>query len=1067
MRAEEALSADSAWAHAVGQLVGPYDFAADTTHWYGLALYSCPLGSGHRTTAGAGMRHGLWQTFGVHDGLPSSFVGSITQDRDGSIWFTTDGAVCRFDGESFTTYGPEDGMPGWASEAVAGPRGDLWLLFWGHVAHLDGERITHLTVDDGLSDGRYFSVCVDRQDNVWIGGKGTVHRFDGQTVIAHGSEEGLPDAQVGAIVQGRDGGLWLAAGSEICRFDGKRFTVLTPADGFVRVYPSEEREAWYHGIESAMVDDRGRVWFATMGDGVVSYDGEGFTRFTTADGLVGDFVHSVTRDLQGNLWFGTQSSGVSRYDGEGFTSITVDDGLGGNQVNCLFTDRDGYVWFGAGSGGLSRYDGVQFTHLTPASGMPSSFVFGAAQDRHGRLWFGARDGLCRLDGDELQVFTTEDGLAGSRVTSILEDSRGEMWFGMSWLYGGRGVTRYNGEEFVVYTEDDGLASDHVQGIAEDSEGHLWFATPKGASRYDGGGFTTFTSADGLMGDYVNTSTPGSEGDLWFGTQAGLSRYRGGGFKHVMDDEGKGLTQVRAIHRDRAGVLWFASREGLSRYDGAALTTMAADVALPGGSLWGGSICDDDRGRLWIAAWGLGVCAYDGEVLQILSRRDGLTDNGTQTILEADDGTLWITSDGGVTGYRPGTTPPRVRVTEVVADQSYGPVSSIALPSTQRFVRLGFQGRSLTTRPGQMVYLYRLSGHDEEWRQTRDNHVEYTGLPRGTYLFEVKAVDRDLNYSVEAAQVRVEIRPPYGLISLSCGLGLALVAVALAGTSAFRRRRALLREQAERLRAQELLNQELEEELQTAHDMQMRLMPEGPPQVEGLDVAGRCVPYNHVGGDLYQYFVDDGRLSVCVADVTGHAMEAAVPVMVFSGILESEIAHGHSPGELFGILNRTLHRRLDSRTFVCFSLAEIDVEPTSRAGTRALRLCNSGIPYLLHYRAASHDVVEVQIDAYPLGVRADTEYASVQVDLAPGDRVVFCSDGIAEAANARDEVLGFERAAAAVRTGCAEELSAEAIIDRLIGQVQAFAGDRPLEDDMTVVVVGVQVWEQSSPNTHDP
>jgi len=73
----------------------------------------------------------------------------------------------------------------------------------------------------------------------------------------------------------------------------------------------------------------------------------------------------------------------------------------------------------------------------------------------------------------------------------------------------------------------------------------------------------------------------------------------------------------------------------------------------------------------------------------------------------------------------------------------------------------------------------------------------------------------------------------------------------------------------------------------------------------------------------------------------------------------------------------------------------------------------------------------------------------------GDRIVFCSDGIAEAANAQEELFGFERTAETIHQGCAEGVSAEALIDRLIGAVQDFAGDATQGDDMTVVVLKVE------------
>lgn len=169
-------------------------------------------------------------------------------------------------------------------------------------------------------------------------------------------------------------------------------------------------------------------------------------------------------------------------------------------------------------------------------------------------------------------------------------------------------------------------------------------------------------------------------------------------------------------------------------------------------------------------------------------------------------------------------------------------------------------------------------------------------------------------------------------------------------------------------------QELEEELQTARQLQMSLMPSESPQIAGFDIAGRCETVNHVGGDFFQYFAQDGKLSVCLADVTGHAMEAAVPVMMFSGILESEIKHDYELGELYASLNQTLHSKLDSRTFVCFTMGELDTT------TRTMRLANGGCPYPYHYQAATGEIAELEVDTYPLGVRAEATYPVVEAAL---------------------------------------------------------------------------------------
>ena len=250
-------------------------------------------------------------------------------------------------------------------------------------------------------------------------------------------------------------------------------------------------------------------------------------------------------------------------------------------------------------------------------------------------------------------------------------------------------------------------------------------------------------------------------------------------------------------------------------------------------------------------------------------------------------------------------------------------------------------------------------------------------------------------------------------------------------------------------AQKKLIDELEKELQTAHEMQMSLMPKESPKVPGFDIAGRCLPANHVCGDFYQYFDRQGKWSIGIADITGHSMEAAIPAVMFDGILKTEMRNNHPLENLYGHLNQTLSEVLDRHTFVCFSMGELD--PV----TRAFRVSNGGCPYPYHFRMASGEVHEIQIDAYPLGIRSDTQYQIQELRLEPGDRIVFCSDGIIEAENQSGELFGFERTAETIRKGCSQDLTAPQLLDYLINEVKTFSGDTPQGDDQTIVVLAVE------------
>jgi len=244
-------------------------------------------------------------------------------------------------------------------------------------------------------------------------------------------------------------------------------------------------------------------------------------------------------------------------------------------------------------------------------------------------------------------------------------------------------------------------------------------------------------------------------------------------------------------------------------------------------------------------------------------------------------------------------------------------------------------------------------------------------------------------------------------------------------------------------------EKMERELQTAHQLQMGLMPGNKPLLEGFDIAGRCIPAEKVGGDLFQYFqLPQGGLAISMADVTGHAMEAAIPVVLFNGMLETQMEMGHSLEDLFGKLNHSVNRILDSRTLVCFEMAQID--PVKRC----MRLANAGCPYPFHFCAASGEVAELEANAYPLGASPETDCVVLEQPLQKGDRVVFCSDGLLEAADVEGRLFGFERAARVIRQGCSEGMGAEELVEEIVEEVCGFAGNAPQVDDQTVVVIAV-------------
>ena len=992
-----------------------------------------PLGrtieAGQGLVRAAGSGRGLWRTYDVPDGLAGSFVNEIFQDNMGALWFGSDGdgvepsGISRYDGVAWTTYTTKDGLAhNWIGSIFQSRNGNIWFGTYGGISCYDGQSWTTYTTEDGLAHNGVGAIFQARDGNLWFGTDGGVSRYDGETWTTYTTADGLAHNAVRAILQDRDDDLWFGTDGGVSRYNDETWTTYTTTDGLAHSAVT--------AIRQGRDDD---LWFSTYGGGVSRYDGETWTTYTTEDGLLYNHVFSILLDRDGHLWATYDASaGVSRYDGQAWTTYTTEDGLSSNQVKSIFQDREGNFWFGTYGGGVSFYD-QSFVTFTRENGLADNFVLPIFQDSAGRIWAGTNYlGLSRYDGKTWTTFTKEDGLASNEVRSFFEDREGDIWVGSN-----QELSRYDGQTWTIFGPEDGV-SRFTYSIMQDGDGSLLFGTERGVSRYDGQRITAFHG----LSSFVPAMVKDRNGDLWFSTYGeGVSRYDGETWMTYTTQDGLAQNAVAAMLQDRDDDLWFSTYEGVSRYDGETWTTYTTEDGLAHSFVK--FIFQDRDGNLWFGTEG-GASCYDGQIWNTWTTRDGLAGNIVSSILQDSDGNLWFGTSRGITQYRPPQpVPPPIAIKAIVADQRYTEVSHLAISSNVSLIAFEFEGYSFKTHPGQIIYRYRLVGYESDWQTTRKNRVEYPGLSAGSYRFEVQAVDRDLVYSEKAAIVTLTVHPPYGVYALSGGLAFAVIGLCIVAVVAVQRRR-------ERDQAREQLVQELEEELQTAHDMQMGLMPKGSPKIQGFDISGRCLPANHVGGDFFQYFpISDNRLAISLADVTGHAMEAAVPVMMFSGVLESEIKHDQSLDKLFASLNETLNSKLDSRTYVCFTMGEVD------PGSRKFRVSNGGCPYPYHYQAANGGVSELQIDAYPLGIRSDTQYPVEEIQLERGDRVVLCSDGIIEAENVDGELFGFERTAETIKNGCSQDLSAHQFLDYLISEVKSFSGDAPQGDDQTVVVLAVE------------
>ena len=319
------------------------------------------------------------------------------------------------------------------------------------------------------------------------------------------------------------------------------------------------------------------------------------------------------------------------------------------------------------------------------------------------------------------------------------------------------MSRYDGTSF---TSLEALAGRNIYAMTEGPDGHMWFGesipvnSDEGIFRYDGSTCSHVKPAAQSTYEWrlenIQVGLTDQRGNLWFGTRMGkVHRFDGNQWQVFPTNQplssphvGSG---VLALLEDRQGRIWCGTLGGgVHCYNGNDWTVFTTADGLASNRIH--AILEDGRGHLWFGTFGGGVSRFDGHVFQTLTKQDGLSHDTVQAFLEDRHGHIWIATQGGITRYRSQIQPLQVRITDIVADQRYGPQAEIQLTSTHELVAFEFQGCSFTTQPDRMAYVYRLQGHQDQWRNTYIRRVEYQNLPLGRYTFQIKAVDRDLNYS---------------------------------------------------------------------------------------------------------------------------------------------------------------------------------------------------------------------------------------------------------------------------------------------------------------------------------
>jgi ligand-binding sensor domain-containing protein/signal transduction histidine kinase len=717
------------------------------------------------------------------DSIPDNYVLASYEDEGGRLWFGTKGGLTRFDHATgkFVRFaapgqGPQagariPGKPGTeapyaGNRAVLAiqpaPGGGLWLATGDGLQYLDpaSGRLRAYRHDPAdprtLRDNRVNALALDGRGHLWIGTAAGLDRLvPGADRFDHHDldPEDLQRNTVLALSMGPRDTLWVgtAAGLEAWRL----------GDGAPDAQPQRRRIDSRLGVEesriNALYHDRGNtLWVGTELEGLkwldpatgrfLSYRNDPADPHTLSDNQ----VSAMLVDRTGTLWAGTQFGGVSRTDlaSGGFGRFGGNEGLGRAKVRAIAEDPDGGVWIGTTGDGLMRMarPGGRIERIGQGE-VPGEVVTALAHAR-GRTWIGTPTGLAWRDGTGRFGQTGLGASPGANYVQAIHAGRsGTLWIvtrgGLAALLPGQETVRTWRHD----PDDAGSLGENYGFTAlEDRRGIVWIGTETGLERYDpaSGRFTHYRpdsrNPHALRHGRIYYLMESARGELWVGTAGGLHRMEvdknagrdGVRFRFYPFNKGPEALPIGAMIEDDHGFVWASTTAGITRVDPASGAT------------------------------------------KNYTAKDGLVDGSyfVGAAMRGRDGQFWFGGTSGLTSFLPDAVrdnpyAPEVVITDFLvlnrsrATPNFHEQSALTLSHLDTVFTLEFAALHYADPEGNR-YAYQLEGFDQGWVDTdaRRRYATYTNLDPGTYVFRVRASNKDGVWSAQPAALTITITPPF-------------------------------------------------------------------------------------------------------------------------------------------------------------------------------------------------------------------------------------------------------------------------------------------------------------------
>ncbi len=677
------------------------------------------------------------------DGLASSTVFGMLQDKEGFIWFATQNGLSRFDSKHFITYRTADGLNSNAiTSVVEGEDGRLFIgnyekginvLKNGKIKNycnqIDGKSfaISYLLLDHRSKDeqklfayrswGSINMITEQKPGRMVTHSVSTSPVYINRLLMSRNGEiialtptglfgfkntrlikipiTGLPDTVVLCRVVDGDDNSYLGSRGIIYKVKNNKVCAT------FRINIAGNNDVCY-----MLADKNNNIWFSVMNKGfyLIPAGTDKIFDIGSKLGLQNTLVNDYLEDTEGNIWVSTFGKGVYCLNNLYLKSYNEDDGLCNNNVYSIFHDGSGKLFIGTFNGISIIEDGNFYPFKSKSNRTLTDYIY-RIKSFNNDLYICAATGATEIEtiafkGIKMQVIDRQ---------SFCITHSGLYLFGTGGnflLVQNKLTTSNNGYTLFPVFGDSNMIN-RINELFEDSENNLWIGTTMGLCKITRPSADikewkkSFFPGDPVLSSRINSIYEDNKHNVWFAGEKGISLYHSGdrGFKTLTAVNGYDLSSSTSIIADNKDRIWIGNMKGLFLIDGNSVKFLSRQTGLPSDEVL--SLCFNSTENILYVGTSNGISLLDVSLFD---------------------------------SYRP--SPPKVKIIRLKAgDSVYTSYRDLEFKPEQHDVLIELKAINFSSS-GSVKYQYKLN--DDEWKAIDYDFLNFISLRHGTYYLQVRS-----------------------------------------------------------------------------------------------------------------------------------------------------------------------------------------------------------------------------------------------------------------------------------------------------------------------------------------